>query len=40
MLVLAEPGTGTVVGCLQATYLPRLGRTLMEHALTRAGARG
>lgn len=63
MLVLVEPG-GTVVGCLQATYIPGLGkggaeralieavriradrrgdglgRTLMEHTITRARSRG
>lgn len=63
MLVLVDDG-GTVVGCLQATYIPGLGkggaeralveavriradrrgdglgRTLMEHAITRARARG
>ncbi|WP_369393712.1 N-acetyltransferase family protein [Streptomyces sp. CG1] len=59
-----EGGTGTVVGCLQATYIPGLGkggaeralieavriradrrdgglgRALMEHAVSRARARG
>ncbi|MFI1098495.1 GNAT family N-acetyltransferase [Streptomyces sp. NPDC020917] len=63
MLVLVDDD-GTVVGCLQATYIPGLGkgggeralveavriradrrgaglgRTLMEHAITRARARG
>ncbi|MET9380257.1 GNAT family N-acetyltransferase [Streptomyces sp. NPDC002928] len=64
LLVLVEEDGGTVVGCLQATYIPGLGkggaeralveavriradrrggglgRTLMEHAIARARARG
>ncbi|MGW2646876.1 N-acetyltransferase family protein [Streptomyces sp. NPDC001393] len=36
MLVLAEAGTGTVVGCLQATYIPGLGKGGAERALIEA----
>ncbi|MFE1952251.1 GNAT family N-acetyltransferase [Streptomyces sp. NPDC059524] len=44
MLVLVEP-TGTVVGCLQATYIPGLGkggaeRALIEAVRVRADRRG
>ncbi|MFI7006090.1 GNAT family N-acetyltransferase [Streptomyces sp. NPDC050145] len=35
MLVLVEPG-GTVVGCLQATYIPGLGKGGAERALIEA----
>ncbi|MFF4685703.1 GNAT family N-acetyltransferase [Streptomyces sp. NPDC001307] len=36
MLVLAEAGTGAVVGCLQATYIPGLGKGGAERALIEA----
>ncbi|KPI21606.1 GCN5-related N-acetyltransferase [Actinobacteria bacterium OV450] len=45
MLVLAEAGTGTVLGCLQLTYVPGLGqggreRALVEAVRVRADRRG
>ncbi|MFD9410453.1 GNAT family N-acetyltransferase [Streptomyces sp. NPDC059989] len=36
MLVLAEPGGGRVVGCLQLTYVPGLGQNGRERALVEA----
>lgn len=36
MLVLFEAGTGTVVGCLQTTYIPGLGKGGAERALIEA----
>jgi hypothetical protein len=36
MPVPAEAGTGTLVGCLQATYIPGLGKGGAERALIEA----
>ncbi|MFF3857655.1 GNAT family N-acetyltransferase [Streptomyces sp. NPDC002209] len=36
MLVLCEGGTGTVLGCLQLTYVPGLGQGGRERALVEA----